>query len=219
MTQPGTFTIVNIGYVGANKFWGETERVRQAAATCTLVQIGGVRLLVDPSPRPDVLERLLQQTTGLKPEAIDLIFVTHHHGDHRYGIPLFPGRPVLMATAEMETWRARLPEDESLIAQCQPAEGRLPEGVELVHTPGHTMTHHSLAFESVWGRVLVAGDAVMTWDHFREEEGHTNSVDFALASETIRHMKTAYDLIIPGHGNYFPARPLRQDRFVQKALL
>ncbi|MBC7315453.1 MAG: hypothetical protein H5T70_03430, partial [Chloroflexi bacterium] len=68
MTGPGLFTIVHIGYVGANKFWGETKRVRQAAATCTLVQIGGVRLLVDPSPHPEILERLLLQTTGLKPE-------------------------------------------------------------------------------------------------------------------------------------------------------
>lgn len=198
------FTIVNIGYVGANKFWGETERVRQAAATCTLLRLGDLNLLVDPSPHPERLEGLLRQTTGLGPEAIDLIFITHYHGDHRYGIPLFPGRPVLMAAAEIETWRQRNPEEAEAIAQVMAAEGRLPAGVTLVPTPGHTITHHSLAVDSVWGRALIAGDAVMTWDHFRNEEGHTNSMDFAVASETIRHIKRDYDLVAPGHGNYFP---------------
>lgn len=203
MTQ-AVFTIVNIGYVGANKFWGETERVRQAAATCALLRLGDLNLLVDPSPHPDALERLLRQTTGLGPEAIDLIFVTHHHADHRYGLPLFSGRPMLMASAEIETWRERNPEDEEAIAQVEAAEGRLPSGVTLVPTPGHTVTHHSLALDTAWGRTLIAGDSVMTWDHFTHEEGHTNSMDFATASETIRRMKREYDLVVPGHGNYFP---------------
>jgi glyoxylase-like metal-dependent hydrolase (beta-lactamase superfamily II) len=199
-----TFSIVNIGYPGANKFWGETERVRQAAATCTLIRLGGANVLVDPSPHPESLQALLRQTTGLMPEAIDWVFITHHHADHRYGISLFPGRPVLMAAAEQETWRERNPDDEAAIARFEAAEGRLPQGIQLVPTPGHTMTHHSLAFDSVWGRTLVAGDAVMTWDHYCREEGHTNSMDFEAASETIRRIKAEYDIIVPGHSNYFP---------------
>lgn len=200
----GIFTIVNIGYVGANKFWGETERVRQAAATCTLIRLGGLKVLVDPSPHPEQLETLLRRTTGLRPAEIDLLFITHHHGDHRYGIPLFPGRPAMMASAEIETWRRLNPEDEAEIAAMLPAEGQLPAGLALVPTPGHTMTHHGLALDSVWGKALIAGDSVMTWDHFAHQEGHTNSVDFAVASETIRRIQKDYDWVVPGHGNYFP---------------
>ena len=47
------FTIINLGTLSMNKFWGETERVRPATATCVLLESEGRRLLVDPSPGPD----------------------------------------------------------------------------------------------------------------------------------------------------------------------
>ncbi len=198
------FTIVHIGALGMNHFWGETERVRSATATCSLLRLGDVNLLVDPSPQPELLERELLATTGLRPQQIDLVFVTHHHGDHRYGLPLVTHAPWLMASDEIATWRAHAPEDGEQIARFCAAEGALPIEIALLPTPGHTLTHHSLAFDCAWGRVLVAGDAVMTYDHWLHDEGHTNSVDFALASETIRRAKSVYDWVIPGHGNYAP---------------
>ena len=52
-----------------------------------------------------------------------------------------------------------------------------------------------------WGCLIVAGDAVMTEDFFAAEEGFHNSVDFKQAAETIRRIKNAADIVIPGHGN------------------
>ena len=86
------FTIVNIGTLSMNKFWGETERLRSPSATCTLLQAGGKRLLVDPSPDSEPLARLLFERTGLRPEAVDAVFCTHWHGDHRFGLALFEGK-------------------------------------------------------------------------------------------------------------------------------
>ena len=56
MSELVQFVIINIGTLSMNKFWGETERLRSPSATCTLLQAGGTRLLVDPSPEPATQE-------------------------------------------------------------------------------------------------------------------------------------------------------------------
>ena len=195
-------TIINIGTLSMNRFWRETERVRTPSATCMLLQAGKTRLIVDPSPAPEQLEAKLYETTGLRPGDIDAVFLTHFHGDHRFGIELFAGKRFLMAAPGTDEWRTANPGDASLIDRFEPAKGTLPEGVELRSTPGHTHGHHSLEVESDWGRLVVSGDAVMTRDFLREEEGFHNSVDFELASKTIRELKRDFDLIIPGHDSF-----------------
>ena len=166
-----TFTIVNIGTLSMNRFWGETERLRSGTATCALLEAGGQRVLVDPSLHADQLEPMLFARTGLRPDDIDLVFVTHHHGDHRFGLELFVGRPWLMASDGLNEWRDRSPADAPLIARFSPAEGELPEGIALLHTPGHTHEHHSLVVDTSWGELIVTGDAVMTREFFDAEEG------------------------------------------------
>jgi hypothetical protein len=52
-----------------------------------------------------------------------------------------------------------------------------------------------------WGKLLVAGDAVMTQDFFDAEEGYHNCVDMELATQTIRTIRERADWVIPGHGN------------------
>jgi glyoxylase-like metal-dependent hydrolase (beta-lactamase superfamily II) len=196
-----------------NKFWGETERVRSPTATSTLLQWGDRRLLVDPSPYPEELEAMLFARTGLRPVDIDTVFVTHFHGDHRFGLELFPHASWLMAEQGLQEWQEQLARsaapdaapDAAQIERVEPAEGRLPEGISLFASPGHTYGHHSLLVTSRWGELIVSGDAVMTRDWFEAEEGYHNCVDFDLATETIRRMKQASDWVIPGHGNYFPA--------------
>ena len=199
-----TFTIVNIGNLSMNKYWGETERVRPPSSTCTLLNVRGCRLLVDPSPWPDRLEEQLFRTTGLKPSAVDMVFVTHVHPDHRFGLELFEGVPWLMAASELESWREGAEEQADLAAAFQHAEGNLPEGVDLVPTPGHTPAHCSLALDIPWGRLLVAGDAVMTPDFWAHEDGFHNTADWDALSETLHRIRNEADFVVPGHGNYFP---------------
>lgn len=195
------FTIVNIGTLSMNKFWGETERVRSATATCVLLETGGQRLLVDPSPGPAELEPMLFDRTGLRPADIDSVFLTHFHGDHWYGLELFQDAAWWMAEAGLREWQARSPQDSGLIERFVPAKERLLEGVRLFPSPGHTLGHHGLLVDSRWGRLVVAGDSVMTQDFFDAEEGYHNCVDFGLATQTIRTIKERADWVIPGHGN------------------
>jgi len=189
-----------------NRFWGETERVRTPGGTCTLLQSGKIRLIVDPSPAPEQLEAKLYEATGLRPGDIDAVFLTHFHGDHRFGIELFADKRLLMAEPGIDEWRTASPGDAHLIDRFEPAEDNLPEAVELRSTPGHTYGHHSLGVESDWGRLVVSGDAAMTRDFLREEKGFHNSVDFELASKTIRELKRDFDLIIPGHDSLLVIR-------------
>lgn len=195
------FTIINMGTLSMNKFWGETERLRSPSATCTLLESGERRLLVDPSPRPDLLEPMLFANSGLRPEAIDQVFLTHFHGDHRFGLDLFPNKEWLMSAAGLEDWGRRSPNDAGLIERFLPAEGNLPAGVALFSSPGHTVGHCSLLVNTEWGSLIVAGDASMTEDFFMAEEGFHNSVDFGQATETIKGIKKVAHLVIPGHGN------------------
>ena len=199
MSSELQFTIVNIGCLSMNKYWGETERVRSGTATCTVLRAGETTMLVDPSPYPDRLEPMLFDRTGLRPAEIDMVFVTHYHGDHRYSLELFEGKPWLMASAALIDWRERSPDDAAQFDRFVAAEGRLPEGIRLLHTPGHLPGHHSLVCTTRWGPLVVTGDAVMTRDFFAHEEGYHNSVDFAVASETIRRIKSLASLVIPGH--------------------
>jgi glyoxylase-like metal-dependent hydrolase (beta-lactamase superfamily II) len=195
------FTIVNIGTLSMNKFWGETERVRSATATCVLLETQGRRLLVDPSPDADVLKPMFFDRTGLRPADVDAVFLTHFHGDHRYGLELFGDASWLMADPGLREWQARSPQDCNLIERFVPAEGRLPSGVHLFPSPGHTLGHCGLLIGTRWGQLIVAGDAVMTQDFFDAQEGFHNCVDFELAAQTIRAIKERAGWVIPGHGN------------------
>lgn len=195
------FTIVNIGALSMNKFWGETERVRSPTATCVLLESGEQRLLVDPSPGPGELEPMLFDRTGLRPAEIDSIFLTHFHGDHRFGLELFQDASWWMAAPGLQEWRAHSSQDSDLIGRFVPAQQSLLEGIDLFPSPGHTYGHHGLLVETRWGRLIVAGDAVMTLDFYDADEGYHNCVDFELATRTIREIKASADLVIPGHGN------------------
>jgi glyoxylase-like metal-dependent hydrolase (beta-lactamase superfamily II) len=195
------FTIVNIGTLSMNKFWGETERVRSATATCVLLEAEGQRLLVDPSPGPEELEAILFAQTGLRPASIDAVFLTHFHGDHRYGLELFEDAKWMMAGLGLQEWQAHSPRDSATIERFVPADEWLPKSYHLFPLPGHTLGHHGLLIDSRWGRLIVGGDAVMTQDFFDAEEGFHNCVHFDLATQTIRTIKESADWVIPGHGN------------------
>jgi len=196
------FRIINIGTLSQCKFWGETERMREdISATCTLVEVGGKRIIVDPSPRRADLARLLFNRAGIGPEAIDIVYATHWHGDHLFGIRLFKDAVWTMAEAGLAEWSEKAPGYRHLHERFVPAEGALPDGVVIYPAPGHTPTLAALMVPTRWGDLIVAGDAVMNREYFAAEEGFRNSVDFEAAAETIRRIKAEAALVIPGHDN------------------
>ena len=194
--------IVTIGNISRNRYWGESEdrAVRPAMCTSTLITADDFRLLVDPPiEEADRMAAELNRRAGITPEQVELVFITHAHRDHHAGLASFPFSRWLaageVADAINETGRYERP--------VKSAGQGIADGVEPIHTPGHTLDHFSLRFTCEGRRVVIAGDAVMNRDFWRDRRGYHNSVDFTLAAATMQHLAEIADVIVPGHDNYF----------------
>jgi glyoxylase-like metal-dependent hydrolase (beta-lactamase superfamily II) len=199
--------VVTIGNLSRNRYWGESEAraVRSAICTCTVVSGPGFHLLVDPSIEDG--ERMaaeLDRRTGLKPRDIDTVFITHDHGDHHYGLKHFPDAKWL-AAAEVA---AILNKSRRYSRNVEPVERRILDAVDVIPTPGHTPSHHSLRFDCDGLSVVVAGDAVATRDFWGDRRSYFNAVDPRLASQTMDRIAAMADVVVPGHDNYFLVLPL-----------
>ncbi len=196
--------VITIGNLSRNRYWGESDDrgVRAAICTCTLVVGDGFRLLVDPSLADAAdMARELDRRTGVRPADITAVFVTHEHGDHYAGLAHFPQAQWLAAPPVAEV----LNKSGKWSRHVEGVTGRLSDAVDVMPTPGHTSTHHSLRFDCEGLSVVLAGDAVATRDFFRERRGYYNAVDFALSARTMDQLAALADIIVPGHDNYFLA--------------
>jgi glyoxylase-like metal-dependent hydrolase (beta-lactamase superfamily II) len=196
--------VITIGNLSRNRYWGESDAngVRAAICTCTLITGAGFRLLVDPSlADAGEMAKELDRRTGVKPRDVTAVFVTHEHGDHVAGLAHFPDARWLASPAVAES----LNQSGKLPRRIEGVTDRLFNAVEIVPTPGHTNSHHSLRFDCEGLSIVVAGDAVATRDFFRERRGYYNAVDFELSARTMDRLAALGDILVPGHDNYFLA--------------
>lgn len=196
--------VITVGNLSRNRYWGEPDDkgVRETLCTCTLISGDGFRLLVDPSVAAAAeMRKQLDRRTGLKPEAITAVFVTHEHADHLAGIEHFPKAQWLAAPAAAEA----INRTAKLSRAVESAPRTLFDAIDAVPTPGHTPSHHALRFRCDGATVLVAGDSVVTRDFWQERRPLYNAIDAALAAKTMERMIGTADIIVPGHDNYFLA--------------
>jgi glyoxylase-like metal-dependent hydrolase (beta-lactamase superfamily II) len=134
------------------------------------------------------------KASGYDPSQVDLVLLTHLHGDHVNGVltpdgkPVFANAQILMSAPESAYWldesqKAKAPQEmqsffDMAKAAAAPylASGRwktfdpnaeIAPGVKAVAT-GHTPGHSSYLFESKGQRLLVLGDVI-----------HVGAVQFA----------------------------------------
>ncbi|HEY3439302.1 MAG TPA: MBL fold metallo-hydrolase [Paludibaculum sp.] len=196
------WTVITIGNLSRNRYWGESDAkpLRGAICTCTLISGDGFHLLVDPSlAAAEEMAKELDRRTGLKLDDINGIFVTHEHGDHYYGIEHF---------RKAQWWAAApvaaiLNGSKKLTRNVEVAPEVLFGAVDVLSTPGHTTSHHSLRFDCDGRSIVVAGDSVATRDFWRERKSYFNAVDSELAAKTMDRLAGSASVIIPGHDNYF----------------
>lgn len=197
------WTVLTLGCFSRNRYWGEedTRSYRRALCTSTLITAeNGTHILVDPAVSGKELAQVLDERCGLKPESVDYVFITHHHGDHYVGMVDLPQAIWMAAPGDTEQIRQALPQYAGRIF---PAGEELVPGIRVIALPGHTMGLSGLLFESEDGMVAVAGDSVMTRDFFKDRRGYYNSVDFEASARSIDFLMAQADVVVPGHGNYF----------------
>lgn len=199
---------LTIGHLTRNKYWGECDyaQYHDCVATTTLIQAGGVNILVDPTFPVDQMEALLKKHSGLTREDINIIYATHFHMDHRFDADCYPNAKCYMSAASLQDAEkaGNLPEPDDPLHLFQPAPNPLVPGIRLYPLPGHTYGLTGLVFEAAEGTVLVGGDTIMGEEYFSAADGYWYNDDLPLTHQTLLEVaQDKLDVIIPGHGDWF----------------
>jgi glyoxylase-like metal-dependent hydrolase (beta-lactamase superfamily II) len=214
--------VISIGTLSSNPFWGEQGALRPAHATTTLIRDGTTSILVDPSvPRDLMLHRLVERM-GLTPEQIDLVFLTNFLPVHRRSLALFADADWLIAAAEHEaasehlnalmqrgsggpeTSYEELSDELEILGRTRPADDKVTPSIHLFPSPGVTPGSAALLIAEQ-RTTVVAGDAILTREHYEEGRNYERSFNPEVARESFLEIAEVADLIVPGHGNIFVA--------------
>lgn len=171
----------------------------QLVYSCYLVRHGDRYLLWDtgnaadgsPSaPKASLVEQLAR--IGVKPEAVEFVGISHHHGDHTGQLASFPTATLLIGQGDWDdvrpdiapagvdakahaTRRAPFAAWTSGAAKVEPlARDRrdvFGDGsVLMVNLPGHTPGHHGLLVKLAGtGNVLLTGDVTHFHENYRSD--------------------------------------------------
>jgi glyoxylase-like metal-dependent hydrolase (beta-lactamase superfamily II) len=219
-----SFHIVSIGCLSKNRFWAEAEAVRPSHATTTLIRSGDKTILVDPSLPGELLGQVLHQRTGLKPEQIDVVFLTCFRPIHRRGLGLFPHAEVVMGENEIESVsahltgltegglenpdaRALVESEQQILSLIKPAPDRFTPQVHLFPAYGATAGSCALLLTPPTRTIAVTGDAVLTTDYYDAGMVFNHSFDTEAAKESLTELIEIAEIVVPGHDNvFFPQR-------------
>lgn len=154
------------------------------------------------------------RASGVEPESVSTVVVTHFHYDHIGNLGAFPGAELVVPRAELEFWTGTLAERAHFAAHVESAEiARIEHAVQegrVRETEGTEEILDGVTAIAVGGHspgqlVIVVGDVVLASDaiHFYEEQRLQRP--FAVMASLVE-MYRAYDLIgelgsvvVPGH--------------------
>ena len=149
------------------------------------------RSLPDAGPEP-IAAGLDQH--DVSPADVDYLVLTHLHHDHAANVDLFPEVSVLLQRTELRAAGDPLPHMRRayLDAHVEALDDvdltlvdggyRLCDGIELLHTPGHTDGMQSVVVETRTGRLALVGDLVYCRQNLRPDvteirDVHGHAVD------------------------------------------
>jgi glyoxylase-like metal-dependent hydrolase (beta-lactamase superfamily II) len=144
------------------------------------------------------LVRCLREN-GLKPDDIDIVFITHWHIDHFGNSGIFKKAQLLVSK--------QLAERHKHLNLVGIADGEeIATCVRVVYSPGHTADQASLIVDTLFGemkvRIAIAGDAIISCSYFLAGRIWKYNADFyneEIARKSMSMLSNNADIIIPGH--------------------
>ncbi len=219
--------VISIGALAAHPLRGERTPVRTGHATTTLVQLGAMRLLVDPSlPTPALVARL-EERSGLKPSDITHVFVTSFNPELRRALLAFEGATWWINENERETIgraliarlheaaeegdapvKDALEQDVAILKRFQPCPDTLVshkgQRVDLFPLPGVTPGLSGILVPDRRHTTLICGDAIPTVEHLQEGQVLQGAADVDQARASFADAIEIADLLVLGRDNVTP---------------
>ncbi|MCQ2056472.1 MAG: MBL fold metallo-hydrolase [archaeon] len=172
--------------------------ILNAYSTSTLVRTKDEIIVVDTSSydkRLVILSSL--EHIGVSAKDVSVVILTHSHTDHTSNNDIFPNARILVHAGENNN----IPHAEIIEKDII-----LTEGVELKHTPGHTLGSMSVFVNGKNKKYVIAGDAIPLKDNFIRRIPPTLHVCKNLAEESLKMISKYADVVIPGHDQWFKTR-------------
>ena len=192
----------------------------QFVFTPTVVNTGNEVVLFDTGLGGSATRTALEQA-GYAAENVDVVVLTHMHGDHIGGLmegkdPTFPNARYVTGAVEYDAW-AKM-DDQNFDTKMRPlAEqtefldpgGSVASGVTAVDAFGHTPGHMAYMLESNGQQLLIAGDLAnhYVWSLARPDWEVRFDIDKAKAAESrkrILGMLAAEKMPLIGYHLPFP---------------
>jgi N-acyl homoserine lactone hydrolase len=159
-------------------------KILDARSSVALVIQEGRKIVVDTGlfgEEEIILDALAR--LGLRPEDIDAVVNTHSHPDHCGNNYIFVESEIL-----------------------DPKEGEtIAPGLWIMETPGHSRDSISVVVEAS-KIVIVAGDALPTFDNFLKNVPPALHIDRDLAVSSMERITSLADVVVPGHDRPFSIR-------------
>lgn len=218
------YRVISIGALAQHRLRGETQNCRPSHATTTLLRDGDRMVLVDPALPAEVLAQRLEERVGLTPDKIECVFLTCFRPAHRRSLGMFTKATWLAHQDEIEATAAHLEElrahaedktdsdpevlqvledEQRILRQVRPAEEKLTSGIHLFPAQGATPGTCGLLLAAPSRTTVIAGDAVLTQEHFEHGTVFQQSVDVERAQSSFADIMEIADEIVPGHDNVF----------------
>lgn len=161
----------------------------------------------------------------IKKSKISKVFLSHLHLDHCCNIDLFQGIPVYINQREIDDLMQRKEECYNKLVsivvdnylknnnfQIFDESFQLTENIQAIATYGHTCGHSSLKFNDGASDVIIAGDAIETYQEYLSDKVPAGCYDEKEYKKTKRFITDNFNVIIPGHSSAIVGGKLLDDK-------